>query len=163
MNQKLARFLSSTLARMLLVSAFVGTCLGMLATLLMFWPLAEDGHGTGPYDLALPLTYGAIAGLLMGILCGTDAYLGLWIQNINDWEPSAQSQATAAGFGSMLAALVPALLIVVAGLGEASPAAFIATALGFLALSFASGFAVVAWLNRRNSFDSVTSGYGIKG
>jgi len=135
----------------------------MLATLLMFWPLAEDGYGTGPYDLALPLTYGAIAGLLMGILCGTGAYLGLWIQNINDWEPSAQSQATVAGFGSMLAALVPALLIVVDGLGEASPARFIAVAVGLLALSFASGFAVVAWLNRRNSVDAFTSGHGIKG
>ncbi|KSU66371.1 hypothetical protein AS038_06700 [Arthrobacter sp. NIO-1057] len=148
---------------MLLVSAFLGTYLGMLATLLMFWPLAEDGHGTGPYDLALPLTYGAMAGLLMGILCGTGAYIGLWIQNIKDWEPSAQSQATVAGFGSMLAALVPALPIVVAGLGEASPARFIAVAMGLLALSFASGFAVVAWLNRRNCVDSVTSGYGIKG
>jgi len=134
--------------KMFLSAAALGLGLGILAVILMFWPLGDGGYGGSVSELSLPLAYGAIAGLLMGLICCSGAYVAIEIQAMKHWTVSAARQATAAGSGAAVAALLPAVGLVALGMSDAAPAPFLGAALGFLAVCFASGFALLTGLNR---------------
>ncbi|MFJ2317983.1 hypothetical protein ACIOTN_14920 [Glutamicibacter sp. NPDC087661] len=148
MNGKTSRTVASMTRSMFAIAAGAGMVLGMLAVLWMFWPIRENGYGGSLGDLGLPLAYGAVAGVLMGLVCCSGAYAAIEIQAMGNQPATAARQSAAAGIGAVLAALLPALAIAALGLGEIDPAPFLGTALGFLAVCFASGFAILAGLNR---------------
>lgn len=134
--------------RLFLSSAVLGMALGILAVLLMFWPIRDSGYGGSLDYLGIPLAIGAITGLLVGLICGGGAYVAVEIRNMKGWSVTGASQAVAAGTGAAVAGLLPAMALVAVALNEADPAALMALALGVLAVCFASGFSILTGLNR---------------
>ncbi|MFJ2146139.1 hypothetical protein ACIOJF_12665 [Glutamicibacter sp. NPDC087831] len=148
MNGKTSRTVASMTRSMFALAAGVGMALGALAVLWMFWPIRGDGYGSGLGDLGLPLAYGALAGVVVGLICCSGAYAAIEIQAMGNQPATAARQSAAAGIGAGIAALLPASAVAALGWGEIDPAPFLGTALGLLAVCFASGFAIRAGLNR---------------
>lgn len=147
MTRNTARTATSKTGSMFLIAAGVGLGLGVLAVLWMFWPIGQDGYGSNLGELGLPLVYGAIAGVLMGLICCSGAHAALEIQAAGKPEASGTRQSAAAGLGAAVAAMLPAVAIAAMGLGDTNPAPFLGTALGLLVVCFAAGSAILAGLN----------------
>ncbi|UTT40801.1 hypothetical protein NMP99_05835 [Glutamicibacter mishrai] len=157
MNQMTAAPVSDMTKTMFMISGAVGMVLGIVAFSAMFGSFAVDEISRSGLwawisgGIWLWVLIAALSGIAMGVLCCSAMYVAIEIHAVKCASDTSATQSVAAGFGAVVAGVLPALLIVGQGISAQDPWPTTLIALGFLLVCFAVGFVIVAGLNLNHS------------
>lgn len=153
MNKYSAAPVASMAQRMFLLAGAIGTVLGLLSLLAIFWPAVRAAASGGIAWESLEagiwsiIGIAAFFGLAVGLLCCAAMYVAVEILATRDADASPRKQSLVAGLGASIGGLLPGLIILAMGAANGEVAPYALTALGFLLVCALVGSMLVAGLN----------------